>query len=105
MGDEPDDPPKIIRQCSLDKPTQELVRMIFDNDMFNNAMQKLEWVSVYDDYCDVEYTALHFFNPFTAIGPIWHLWLISSQKSPNGLSKAFILHCFSQCTYPLKVMP
>ena len=42
MGDEPDGPPKIVRQCSLDKPTQELVRMIFDNDMFNNAMQKLE---------------------------------------------------------------
>jgi len=41
-GDEPDAPPKIVRQCSLDKPTQELVRMIFDNDMFNNAMQKLE---------------------------------------------------------------
>ena len=41
-GDEPDAPPKIVRQCSLEKPTQELVRMIFDNDMFNNAMQKLE---------------------------------------------------------------
>ena len=41
-GDEPDGPPKIVRQCSLDKPTQELMRMIFDNDMFNNAMQKLE---------------------------------------------------------------
>ena len=41
-GDEPDAPPKIVRQCSLDKPTQELIRMIFDNDMFNNAMQKLE---------------------------------------------------------------
>ena len=41
-GDEPDAPPKMVRQCSLDKPTQELVRMIFDNDMFNNAMQKLE---------------------------------------------------------------
>ena len=42
QGDEPDAPPKMVRQCSLDKPTQELVRMIFDNDMFNNAMQKLE---------------------------------------------------------------
>ena len=41
-GDEPDAPPKIVRQCSLDKPTQELIKMIFDNDMFNNAMQKLE---------------------------------------------------------------
>ena len=42
MGDEPDVSPKIVRECSLDKPTQELMRMIFDNDMFNNAMQKLE---------------------------------------------------------------
>ena len=49
MGDEPDGPPKIVRQCSLDKPTQELMRMIFDNDMFNNAMQKLE-LGVYVSY-------------------------------------------------------
>ena len=42
MRDEPDAPPKIVRQCLLDKQTQELVRIIFDNDMFNNAMQKLE---------------------------------------------------------------
>ena len=41
-GDEPDAPPKKVKACSLDKPTQDLIRMIFDNDMFNNAMQKLE---------------------------------------------------------------
>ncbi|XP_065900945.1 protein mono-ADP-ribosyltransferase PARP3-like [Dysidea avara] len=40
--DETDSRPKKVKACSLDKPTQNLVKMIFDNDMFNNAMQKLE---------------------------------------------------------------
>jgi len=40
--DETDSKPKKVKACSLDKPTQDLVKMIFDNDMFNNAMQKLE---------------------------------------------------------------
>ena len=40
--DEPDAPPKVVRQCSLDKPTQELLKLIFDNDMFNDAMKKMD---------------------------------------------------------------
>ena len=31
--------PKLVKTCSLDKTTQELVKLIFDNDMFNNAMK------------------------------------------------------------------
>ncbi|XP_032996540.1 protein mono-ADP-ribosyltransferase PARP3 [Lacerta agilis] len=30
-----------IRPCTLDKPTQELVSLIFSNDMFNDAMQTM----------------------------------------------------------------
>ena len=58
-GDEPDAPPKIVRQCSLDKPTQELIKMIFDNDMFNNAMQKLELgeLLMMKILCDQEFTS------------------------------------------------
>ena len=50
-GDEPDAPPKIVRQCSLDKPTQELIKMIFDNDMFKEAMQTFHIGKYFDDYC------------------------------------------------------
>lgn len=35
-------PPSITRQCSLDKPTQDLIKLIFDHDMFKSAMQSLE---------------------------------------------------------------
>ena len=40
--DEPDAPPRKVRACSLDKPTQDLVKLIFDNDMFREAMQSME---------------------------------------------------------------
>lgn len=40
--DEPDAPPRKVRACSLDKPTQDLVKLIFDNDMFREAMQNME---------------------------------------------------------------
>lgn len=35
-------PPSVTRQCSLDKPTQNLIKLIFDHDMFKSAMQSLE---------------------------------------------------------------
>lgn len=35
-------PPSISRQCSLDKPTQDLIKLIFDHDMFQSAMQSME---------------------------------------------------------------
>ena len=40
--DEPDAPPKKVLPCSLDKPTQDLLKLIFDNDMFQNAMKSME---------------------------------------------------------------
>lgn len=36
------DAPKIVKSCSLKKPTQELVKLIFNNDMFKEAMQSME---------------------------------------------------------------
>ena len=34
--------PKRIKPCTLDRPTQDLVKLIFDNDMFREAMKTLE---------------------------------------------------------------
>jgi len=33
---------KVTLPCALDKPTQDLIKLIFDNDMFNEAMKNLE---------------------------------------------------------------
>ena len=33
---------KVVKPCSLDKPTQALVKLIFDNDMFQDAMKSME---------------------------------------------------------------
>lgn len=44
-----DSKPKKIKNCTLDKTTQGLIKLIFDNDMFNNAMKNFdigEWLSV-----------------------------------------------------------
>ena len=40
--DEPDAPPRMVRACSLDQPTRDLVKLIFDNDMFREAMKSME---------------------------------------------------------------
>lgn len=40
--DEPDAPPAKVKSCSLDKPTQALIKLIFDNDMFRDAMKSME---------------------------------------------------------------
>lgn len=40
--DEPDGPLPVVKSCSLDKPTQSLIKLIFDNDMFKEAMKSLE---------------------------------------------------------------
>lgn len=37
-----DDKLKVTLPCTLDKPTQDLIKLIFDNDMFNEAMKNLE---------------------------------------------------------------
>lgn len=37
-----DDKLKVTLPCALDKPTQDLIKLIFDNDMFNEAMKNLE---------------------------------------------------------------
>ena len=31
-----------MSKCSLDKPTQNLIKLIFDQDMFRSAMQNME---------------------------------------------------------------
>ena len=31
-----------MKPCSLDPPTQNLIKLIFDQDMFNSAMQSME---------------------------------------------------------------
>jgi poly [ADP-ribose] polymerase len=36
------DAPKKIRPCKLEKPTQSLIKLIFDHDMFKEAMEKME---------------------------------------------------------------
>ncbi len=40
--EETDAPPSDIKPCSLDKSTQALVKLIFNNDMFKEAMQSME---------------------------------------------------------------
>ena len=40
--DEPDAGPRMVRTCSLDTPTQSLIRLLFDHDMFSNAMKCME---------------------------------------------------------------
>ncbi len=40
--DEADGPAPVMKPCSLDKPTQALIKLIFDNDMFREAMKSLE---------------------------------------------------------------
>ena len=37
-----DSKPKKVKNCSLDKTTQGLIKLIFDNDMFNNAMKNFD---------------------------------------------------------------
>eukprot|EP00800_Vazella_pourtalesii_P007918 TRINITY_DN2107_c0_g1_i1.p1 TRINITY_DN2107_c0_g1~~TRINITY_DN2107_c0_g1_i1.p1 ORF type:complete len:597 (+),score=136.95 TRINITY_DN2107_c0_g1_i1:61-1851(+) len=37
-----DSKPKKIKNCTLDKTTQGLIKLIFDNDMFNNAMKNFD---------------------------------------------------------------
>lgn len=31
-----------VQACSLDKPTQDLLNLIFDNDMFQDAMRSMD---------------------------------------------------------------
>lgn len=40
--DETDSAEKVVKQCTLDKPTQALIKLIFDNDMFQEAMKSME---------------------------------------------------------------
>ena len=40
--DDVDAPVPVVKQCSLDKPTQNLMKLIFDHDMFQSAMQSME---------------------------------------------------------------
>lgn len=40
--EETDAPPSVVKPCSLDKSTQALVKLIFNNDMFQEAMQSME---------------------------------------------------------------
>ena len=37
-----DAPEPTILPCSLDLPTQKLIKLIFDEDMFKSAMQSME---------------------------------------------------------------
>ena len=40
--DELDGVKKVTAPCTLDKPTQSLIKLIFDNDMFKEAMANME---------------------------------------------------------------
>ena len=40
--EEVDAPKAVVKPCSLKKPTQDLVKLIFNNDMFKEAMQSME---------------------------------------------------------------
>lgn len=40
--DDLDEVVKKVLPCNLDKPTQSLIKLIFDNDMFKEAMQNME---------------------------------------------------------------
>lgn len=43
--DEPDSgvPVSVVtKPCSLEKPTQDLINLIFNNDMFNHALKSME---------------------------------------------------------------
>lgn len=40
--EEVDAPKAVVKPCSLNKPTQDLVKLIFNNDMFKEAMQSME---------------------------------------------------------------
>lgn len=39
--DVPDGIQKKVKPCKLDKPTQTLLSLLFDNDMFKEAMAKM----------------------------------------------------------------
>ena len=40
--EETDAPPQRVKPCSLDRPTQTLLKLIFDSDMFQDAMKSME---------------------------------------------------------------
>ena len=40
--EETDGPAATVRDCTLEKPTQALVKLLFDNDMFNDAMKSMD---------------------------------------------------------------
>lgn len=40
--DEIEGPPKKVEKCTLDKSTQSLIKLIFDHDMFKEAMANME---------------------------------------------------------------
>ena len=40
--DEIDGTTKETQPCTLDNPTQSLIKLLFDNDMFRDAMKDLE---------------------------------------------------------------
>ena len=40
--EETDAPARVVKPCCLDKPTQSLLKLIFDNDMFSEAMKSME---------------------------------------------------------------
>ena len=42
MLDEIDGVERVVADCTLDKSTQSLVKMIFDNDMFKEAMKQMD---------------------------------------------------------------
>ena len=40
--EETDAPPAKIKKCTLNAPTQSLVKLLFDHDMFRDAMKSLD---------------------------------------------------------------
>ena len=42
MLEETDAPPQVVQECSLDHATRDLIQLIFNHDMFSDAMKSLE---------------------------------------------------------------
>ena len=81
--------PKKIRPCKLEEPTQRLIKLIFDHDMFKEAMKKMEL------------GISHHFEKYTGVVLVFDVYLFVSdtKKMPLGkisksqIAKGFAVRC------------
>ena len=93
-----------VAACTLDKPTQDLVKLIFDNDMFKEAMQTFHIGKYFDGHCRLSlfhYTSaaykrtLFIYFVQTELDLFIHCPLVDVKKMPLGkLSKTQIAKGF-----------